>query len=86
MKNFSQIVSEKGYNMSQLSKQTGISEALLSYYKKGLKTPSIKNVILIANCLNCSIDYLVGRTDVDYWPQVAASSVEPRREDASTAF
>jgi transcriptional regulator with XRE-family HTH domain len=64
---FSQILSNymKTENVTSyaLSKGTGISDSLIGYYRSGKNSPSAENLIKIADFFNCSIDYLVGRTD-----------------------
>lgn len=47
----------------KVSKGTGISQGLMNEYKNGIKTPNIENLVKIANFLNCTTDYLLGRTD-----------------------
>jgi transcriptional regulator with XRE-family HTH domain len=57
------IMDERGLTAYRLSKETGISDSLLGYYRSGAKDPSSKNLTKIADYLGVSIDYLVGRTD-----------------------
>lgn len=59
---FVQILQENKTTAYNLSKNTGISQGLISDYKKGTKTPTAENLIKIADYLNCSIDFLLGRT------------------------
>ena len=47
----------------QIAKSTGISQGLMNEYKNGKKIPTIQNLIKIADYLDCSVDYLLGRTD-----------------------
>lgn len=47
----------------EVAKNTGISQGLMNEYKNGIKLPTIQNLIKIANYLDCSVDYLLGRTD-----------------------
>lgn len=48
----------------KLAKETGISESLFSKWKKNPTSEiSSSNLMKIANCLGCSIDYLLGRTN-----------------------
>lgn len=58
------IMDERGITSYRMSKVTGISESLFSAWKK---KPTSKiysgNLVLIADHLNCSVDYLLGRTD-----------------------
>ena len=47
----------------KIAKETGISQGLMGEYKKGIKLPTIQNLVKIADYLDCSVDYLLGRTD-----------------------
>ncbi len=51
-------VSNKG-----LSSSVGISAGNISDWKSGRSKPNIDTMIKIADYLDCSIDYLLGRTD-----------------------
>lgn len=59
-----QIIRERGYTEYRVSKETGISNSLLSLWRK---KPTSKiysgNLVLIADYLGCSVDYLLGRTE-----------------------
>lgn len=46
------------YKLRQL---TGISETAMRYWIKGKTNPSIDNVAKIAEKLNCSVDFVLGR-------------------------
>jgi len=50
--------------MYKVAKNTGITTSLLSLWKKK-PTSNIysSNLVLIANYLGCSVDYLLGRTE-----------------------
>lgn len=58
------IMEERKITAYKLSKATGISESLFTKWRE---TPSSKissrNLVLIADYLGCSVDYLLGRTD-----------------------
>ena len=45
----------------KMSKETGISDRLIGYWRKGEKMPGAENLIIIANYFNTSIDYLLDR-------------------------
>lgn len=62
---FVQFLQESETTAYELSKKTGISQGLISDYKNGKKTPTAENLIKIADYLNCSIDYLLGRLGTD---------------------
>jgi len=59
-----QIFEERGLTPYNVAKETGITNSLFSLWKKK-PTSNIysSNLVLIANYLDCSIDYLLGRTD-----------------------
>lgn len=56
-----QIKSITGY---RIAKETGISQGLMATYIRGERLPTINNLVKIAEYLDCSVDYLLGRTDV----------------------
>lgn len=41
----------------------GVSDSLIGYWRKGERIPKADNLIIIANFLEVSTDYLLGRTD-----------------------
>lgn len=57
------LLAERKISAKKLSDDTGISTDNISDWKSGRSQPSINALITIANYLNVSIDYLVGRTD-----------------------
>ena len=46
-----------------VAKMTGISQGTMNEYKNGKKLPTIPNLLKIADFLDVSVDYLLGRTD-----------------------
>lgn len=60
---FSKLLKEQTITQYQLEKKTGISHSAMGYWKNGKKKPTIDKIIQIANALNCSIDYILGRTN-----------------------
>lgn len=58
---FVEITQEKGLTPYRVAKETGISQGLISEYKSGKKEPTLQNLIKIADYLDVSLDYLVGR-------------------------
>ena len=47
----------------QMSKETGISEALISHRKSGRQLPKYDSINLLCDYFDVSADYLLGRTD-----------------------
>ena len=62
--NILRIIEERGITSYKLAKETGISESLFSKWReKPSSKVTSQNLQLIADYLNCSVDYLLGRTD-----------------------
>lgn len=57
-----EILEKKGVSAKKLSDDTGISTGNISDWKSRRCQPSINALIGIADYLNVSVDYLVGRT------------------------
>lgn len=72
--NLRNLLKERGKS-EELSKNTGISTGNISDWKSGRSKPGMESLIKIANYFECSVDYLLDRTDereVNY-----KSSVQP---------
>lgn len=59
---FKRIV-EQGLNAKKVSEATGISTGNISDWKNGRSMPSAIKLDILADYLDCSVDYLLGRTD-----------------------
>ena len=57
------LLEKRNIKQSELSKATGISTGNISDWKKRKSFPSAEKLVLIADYLGCSTDYLLGRTD-----------------------
>ena len=60
---FSILQSQKVTN-KELSSAIGVSSGNISDWKSGKSKPNIDAITKIADYLDCSVDYLLGRTDV----------------------
>lgn len=49
----------KDYDQKELSEVTGISEATISHYLKGTRTPRGENLVKLAKALDCTVDELI---------------------------
>ncbi len=63
-KKITQLRTEMGYTQKQLAKLASITEASLSRYENGLREPKINTLVKLAKVLGCTVDYMVGNTDV----------------------
>lgn len=66
-------INDLGINAKTLSENTGISTGNISDWKSGRSMPTAKKLISLADYLNCSIDYLLGRTNK---PEINTEAVE----------
>lgn len=60
---FVEILQFKHITPYAVAKATGIAQGLMSQYKNGIKLPTIQNLVKIADYLEVSVDYLLGRTN-----------------------
>lgn len=56
------ILEKKGATQGELATQIGVTPQTVSQYCSGASEPSFDNLVKIADWLNVSIDYLLGRT------------------------
>lgn len=54
---------KKGLSQVELADRLGISKQTIYKYERGIALPSVDTLLDIANILDCSMDYLFGRTD-----------------------
>ena len=72
------ILAERNITPYRVAKDTGISHSLFNLWKKK-PTSNIYsgNLVLIADYLGCSVDYLLGRTEDPEVHQKAPRGVDP---------
>lgn len=54
---------EAGFTRQQLANELNVSVRLLSYWENGQRECTFDMLIALSNILNCSTDYLLGKTD-----------------------
>ncbi|MGN0240933.1 MAG: helix-turn-helix domain-containing protein [Candidatus Weimeria sp.] len=60
---YKQLLKDCGYSSAEMTKITGISQATIVNYEKGRVDIPAEKLEKIADVLDCSCDYLLGRTD-----------------------
>ena len=60
---FEQLMHEKGCTKYSLAKYCKIGNSAVSKWSKG-KIPNTENMVRLAVFFGCSVDYLIGRTDI----------------------
>lgn len=63
MENLRIIREKRNINQQKIAVELEISQESISKYENGNAFPSREILIKLADYLNCSIDYLMGRTD-----------------------
>lgn len=59
--NFVHLLQKNNMTAYAVAKGTGISQGTMGEYRSGKKKPSIENLVKIADFLNVSTDFLLGR-------------------------
>ena len=63
MSNIKKLRKELDYNQTKLQHEVGVSESSIQAYEQNVKIPSLVNAYNLADALNCSIDFIVGRNN-----------------------
>ncbi len=71
-KRFYELCAQKNKRPSPVGRELGISPSMLTKWKAGA-IPNGESLIKLADYFNCSVDYLLGRTDC---PSVASGDGE----------
>jgi transcriptional regulator with XRE-family HTH domain len=83
---FRQLMEERGITSYRVSKDTGVSEASLSEWKRGNSTPKVENLKKIANYFNVTLDYLLGEVDIYNGIAKNKKTPEPKFEGVIVAL
>ena len=57
---------QKGYSRKKLAQLSGVSQSSIKCYETGVRNPKIESLRKLAFCLNVSVDYLAGMSDVPW--------------------
>jgi transcriptional regulator with XRE-family HTH domain len=59
---------EENVTAAQLTRDTGLTNGLITQWKKKLQKPSIESIIKLAEYFDVSVDYITGKTDIKKSP------------------
>lgn len=62
-KKLKEIRLEQGLNQRELAHLSELSPQSISSFESGINSPIVPSLLALANALNVSVDYLLGRTD-----------------------
>lgn len=60
-----ELMKENGLNQVRLAEEAGMKQNTISAWFLGKKEPCIQSLWMLADYFHVSIDYLVGRTDIE---------------------
>lgn len=60
---------EAGLSQTDVAKELGVTQNAIYRYEAGLSWPTKENLCYFADKYKCSVDYLLGRTEVKGTPQ-----------------
>ena len=64
LENLRKIRESKNITQLKLATDLGVTQELISRYELGASFPQPQMLIRLANYFNCSVDYLLGLTDI----------------------
>lgn len=78
----------EGKNMTQvrLGIELGVSQETISGYEIDKAVPPADILVKLANCLDTSVDYLLGRTDVKNYNPLSKSDLNDAELELLSAF
>jgi len=59
----------RGWNQPELAERAGTHESSIAHYENGSRMPSCNALVRLADCLEVTTDYLLGRVDNMELPQ-----------------
>lgn len=60
------LMFERELTLTKLANEVGIEKATLSRYLHAVMTPSVENLVKLADYFQCTTDYLLGRENENY--------------------
>lgn len=61
---FNELLDERGLKPSRLAAVLGIPKNTICRYARGAQLPNLRMAMILSGYFGCSIDYLLGRSDV----------------------
>lgn len=78
----SELMLEQKIGSAELSKKLQVNPSTVRDWRRGKYLIFLKNLVALANCLNCSVDFLAGRSEtvLDFTPHECPPFYERLRE------
>jgi len=75
----------RGLSQAQLAEKTGLQVSAISHFETGGRSPSFDNLRKLADALDVTTDYLIGRSDHPQLSSTAATTVFKHAEKLTAA-
>ena len=62
----SDLMMESDLSVPALAQRLGTSRSTLNRFLKGRRTPSVEFLVRLADYFHCTLDYLIGKEEVNY--------------------
>jgi transcriptional regulator with XRE-family HTH domain len=73
LKNLALLRKQNELTQPQLAAKLNVSQAAVSRWEKGTRVPSTEQIMNLSHILNCSVDYLIGRTEALSYVKISSS-------------
>lgn len=80
-----EVRESKGFSQRELARRCGLAAIMINRYESGKADPALTNLLLIAEQLSVSTDYLLGLADEPYG-QLMHSDLDPNELDMVEAY
>lgn len=80
--NYEKTINRLGITTYKVSKETGVSQSLISYWKLGVSTPKLDKMQKIADYLGVDVNYLYGKEE----DSIDKESTKLSIEEATAVF
>ncbi|BEP30273.1 helix-turn-helix domain-containing protein [Helicovermis profundi] len=77
---------QHGMTQKKLANLADITEASLSRYENGLREPKISTIIKLTNVLKCTVDYLVGNTDIKDGVVISTAAIPEKLREIGAEY
>jgi transcriptional regulator with XRE-family HTH domain len=75
---------QRGLTQAELGAKAGMAPGAISHFETGQRLPSLESAVRLADALECSVDYLLGRQHADASGIVDPIFLRASRADSQT--
>lgn len=86
MERLRELRDELGMTQVRLGTELGVSQETISGYEIGKAIPPADMLVKLADCLNTSVDYILGRTDIKRPAKLTEKQLSGRENELIAHF